>query len=128
EAESKFFLAIRQCIEALQTNAKDAKIFNALSKANLRKGILLFRIKQDKKAIDSLKAVSKSSSQSFKQGLYKLESFVVLGEYYLSVQNTDEIKKILRSIEMEFKSSPILRKNNLTDRITDLTEYISPEK
>ncbi len=128
EAESKYNLAIRQCIEALETNAKDAKIFNALSKANLRKGILLFKTKQDRKALEALKAVCNSSSLSFKQGLYKLEAFVVLGEYYLSVQNTYEIKRILRSIEMEFKSSPILRKNNLTDRITDLTVYISPEK
>ena len=34
----------------------------------------------------------------------------------------------MRNIELEFKSSPILRKNNLTERITDLTEFISPEK
>jgi LuxR family transcriptional regulator, glucitol operon activator len=128
EAESKYNLATRQCIDALEKNAKDAKIFNALSKANLRKGILFFRTRQERKALDALKAVCNSSSLSFKQGLYKLEAFVVLGEYYLSVQNTNEIKRILRSIEMEFKSSPILRKNNLTDRITDLTEYISPEK
>lgn len=128
EAESKYNLAIRQCIDALETNAKDAKIFNALSKANLKKGILLLRIKQDRKALEAIKAVCNSSSQSFKQGLYKLEAFVVLGEYYLAVQNSNEVKRVLRNIELEFKSSPILRKNNLTERITDLTEFISPEK
>lgn len=128
EAELKYNSAIRQCIAALDTNAKDTKIYNAISKANLRKGILLFKVKQDRKALEALNAVKKSSSQSFKQGLYKLEALVVLGEYYLSVQNNYELKNILRSIETEFKSSPVLRKNNLTDRITDLTEYISPEK
>lgn len=128
EAELKYNSAIRQCIAALDTNAKDTKIYNAISKANLRKGILLFKVKQDRKALEALNAVKKSSSQSFKQGLYKLEALVVLGEYYLSVQNNYELKNILRSIETEFKSSPVLRKNNLTDRIADLTEYISPEK
>lgn len=128
EAENKYNQAIRHCVLALDTNAKDAKIFNAYSKANLRKGILLFKIKQDQKALDALKAIKNSMSQSFKQGLYKLEALVVLGEYYLSVQNNFELKVILRNIEDEFKSSPVLRKNNFTNRITDLTEYISPEK
>jgi len=128
DSELKYNSAIRECKAALDANAKDAKIFNALSKANLRKGILLFKTKQDKKAIEALKAVKNSSSQSFKHSLYKLEALVVLGEYFRSVQNNVELKNILRNIETEFESSPVLRKNNFIERITDLTEYISPEK
>ena len=82
--------------ETVIPNAKDAKIFNALSKANLRKGILYLKTKNDRKALEALKSVCNSSSLSFKQGLYKLEALVVLGEYYFSVQNTIEVKSILR--------------------------------
>ncbi|MGZ9735115.1 NB-ARC domain-containing protein [Flavobacterium sp. GNP002] len=127
ESENKYLLANSQCKLALDTNAKDAKIFNALSKSNLKRGILLLKLKKDINAIRALYTVCNSSPISFKQSLYKLEALVLLGEYYLTKQNVSEVRKIIKNIELEFKSSPVLRKNNLNDRITDLIEFVSPE-
>jgi len=127
DAEEKYSLAIKQCLLCLDNNVKDTQIFNALSKANLRRGTLLMRMKHHRNAIEALRWLVSSPSESFKQKLYKLEGLVVLGEYYFHVQNTLEMKKIVKMIELEYKDSPALRKSRFADRITILMEEVSPD-
>ncbi|HRN47550.1 MAG TPA: NB-ARC domain-containing protein [Niabella sp.] len=128
EAEKKYSSAIHHCMLALDSNARDAKIFNALNKANLRRGHLHFKTRNERKAIEALNAVCNSNAMSFKQGLYKLEALILLGEYYLHVENIRKLKEILRTIDYEFKNSQVIRhNNNFPERINKLKEYINPD-
>jgi Tfp pilus assembly protein PilF len=127
EAEKKYHSAVNQCMAMLGTNSRDAKVFNALTKANLRRGQLFLKNKQNKKALSALNSVCNSIALSFKQGQYKLEALLLIGEYYMKEHNTVELKKILFRFG-EFKNSEIIKQNpNYVDRIALLHQYANPE-
>ncbi|MFA7379693.1 MAG: NB-ARC domain-containing protein [Bacteroidia bacterium] len=127
EAEKKYHSAVNQCMAMLGTNSRDAKVFNALTKANLRRGQLFLKNKQNKKALSALNSVCNSIALSFKQGQYKLEALLLIGEYYMKEHNTAELKKILFRFG-EFKNSEIIKQNpNYVDRIALLHQYANPE-
>lgn len=127
EAEKKYHSAVEHCLAILDTNSRDAKVFNALSKANLRRGQLYLKTKQDYKALTALNSVCNSSALSFKQGQFKLEALLLLGEYYMKAHNTRELKNIISRLG-EFKNSEIIKRNpNYPDRMALLYQYANPE-
>lgn len=127
ESEKKYDSAVEQCLAMLETNSRDAKVFNALNNANLQRGKLFLKTKQDYKALTALKGVCNSSALSFKQGQFKLEALLLLGEYYMKAHNTRELKKIISQLA-EFKSSDIIRRNpKYSERMSALQQYANPE-
>ncbi len=127
DAEEKYNIAVEYCLSMLEKNSRDTKVFNSLSRANLCRGRLYLRTKQDYKALTALKGVSNSSALSFKQGQFKLESLLLQGEYYMKVHNTKELKNVLSKIS-EFKHSDVLKRNpKNSERIALLRQYANPE-
>src|SRR5690606_18006628 len=110
EAEKKYNLAVEHCLTILETNSRDTKVFNSLSRANLRRGQLFLKTNQDYKALTALNGICNSSALSFKQGQFKLEALLLLGEYYMKAHNMKELKKIISSLT-EYKNSDIIRRN-----------------
>lgn len=127
EAESKYLLAVDHCMIMLDTNSRDVKVFNALSKANLRKGQLYLQTKQDYKALIALGSICNSNALSFKQGQFKLEALLLLGEYHMKAHNIRELQKVIVGLG-EFKTSDIVKSNpNFVGRIGVLHQYAYPE-
>jgi len=128
EAEKKYLSSIHHCMTALSSNARDAKIFNTLSKANLKRGQLHLKIRNERKAIEALGAVCNSVAMNFKQVIYKLEALILLGEYYLKAENLKELKGIIKTIDHEFKNPQVIRHNNsFPERISKLKEFVHPD-
>ncbi len=127
EAEKRYNKALEHCLAILDSGSRDAKIFNALSKTNLRRGELFMKTNQDYKALQAFNSVCHSSALSYKQGIYKVEALLYLGEYYLRVDNLRELKSALTQIDFEFKNSDILRQNpNYARRLAILRQYFDP--
>jgi LuxR family transcriptional regulator, glucitol operon activator len=125
EAEKKLNSALTHCTVALEANARDPKIFSTLSKVNLKRGLLYFHMKLDRKAIEALSAVINSHAQYFKHSLFKLSALIELGEYYNSIFNSNELKRIIKIVDTEYSNSQILKRieyKSLQERLNRLRE------
>lgn len=130
EAEKKLNSALTHCTVALEANARDPKLFSTLSKVNLKRGILYFHMKYDRKAIEALSAVINSHAQYFKHSLFKLSALIELGEYYNKNNKNNELNRILEIIDKEYTNSQILRRieyKMLQDRLHKLKGGSSDE-
>jgi len=122
-AEAKYNEAINCCMNALSANARDSKIYTALTKANLKKGHLFFQIRKDVEALRCYNSIILSNDESFKHSLLKLTALLDLAEYFLRKNDVDKGKEYFHLIVKGNKYAQILRQikyQQLNERLRKL--------
>jgi LuxR family transcriptional regulator, glucitol operon activator len=130
DAENKFNEAISCCSEAIFENARDAKIFTAMTKANLKKGHLLLQMRKDFDALRCYQSIIQSNDETFKHSLIKLTALLDLCEYYLKKGLFDKCKEYFHQIVQGNKYAFILKQikyQQLNERLRRI-EAIFEEK
>ncbi|GAK91098.1 hypothetical protein JCM19297_2543 [Nonlabens ulvanivorans] len=122
-AKEKYDLAISECINAINTDAKDSKIYASLTKAKLKKAHLFFKTNKDVSAVRILKQIIESRDNSFKHSLYKLSALIDLADYYFKKGNIKSSNSYISIIKKEIKFKPILR-NSKFQKLNDKLRFI----
>lgn len=126
-AENKYTDAINECDKILKINTKDIKVYDTISRANLKLGILYLKLGDDKSAKKHLFNVIEYPNKTFKQGKLKLVAISELGTYFKNTNRFNELKKMIEIYENDFKFSQILKTPenvNLKDKLNSLRTYI----
>lgn len=124
-AEEKYNEAINCCMKAFSANAKDPKIYTALTKANLKKAHLMFQMKKDLEGIKCLNNIILSNDDSFKHSLLKLTALIDLAEFYLRNEDINKGKYYFQQIQKGNRYANIIRQlkyQQLSDRLRRLEE------
>lgn len=127
EAEFKYSEALKYCFSAINDNSKDPKIYNALNKVNLKRGLMFLELNKFTQAVDALSNVANSFANTFKQMSYKLNALLTLGEYYLKTNNDRRLRDILVKIDDNFKGTPHLKIPHYQEKHFILMENINSE-
>lgn len=123
EAIRKYGNAIKICMDAINQNTRDSKIFTSLTKAHLKKAHSLFQINKNYEAINCLKHVINSRDDSYKHSLFKLTALIDLTEHYIKKGQLNDARPLLNSLNSEHKFKSILR-NPKYQKLNDRLQYI----
>jgi tetratricopeptide (TPR) repeat protein len=122
KAREKFDAAIQICMDAINQNTRDSKIYTSLTKAHLKKAHLLLQINKNYEAIKCLNHVISSRDNSYKHSLFKLTALIDLTEHYIKKGQLNKVKSLLNTISTE-KFKAILR-NPKYQKLNDRLQYI----
>lgn len=122
-AKVKYNDAINYCMDAINDNARDSKIYTALTKAHLKKAHLLLQMRKDTEALQCYYNIVNSNDETFKHSLIKLTALIDLSEYHYKKGNVKQGDIYFNQISSGSKYSPILRQikyQQLNDRYRHL--------
>ena len=126
KAEGKYKEAIEECKKILNFNIKDLKIYDTVSKATLKCGLLYLKERNEQNAKQYLYQVLNYPNQTFKQGFYKLTAIAELGNFYKNSNNLPELNSLMEIYNRDFKYSQILKNSEykvLRDKLNILRDY-----
>ena len=108
-ALEKYNEAINCCLFALNSNARDSKIYTTLTKALLKKGHLYLQNKDYGEFVACHESIINSTDKTFKHSLFKITALVDLIEYYLKLSNYFSAEYYYSILNRDYKQSLILK-------------------